>query len=84
MKRSFQIEFIRKVDERERSTRNTGWYDESADLVYDSTEFDTPFHNMEVVFVDLINMFNQFVDENKFEDVTVTQIEEVPYDGEEE
>lgn len=84
MKRSFRIEFIRKADEVERKIQNVGWYNEDAGLVYDSTEFDTPYQNMEVVFVDLINLFNQFTEENKFENVTVTQIEEVPYDGEEE
>ena len=82
--RSYRIEFIRKADERERHYNNIPWYDEGAGLVYDSTEFDTPFSNMEVIFVDLINLFNQFVDENDFEDVTVAQIEEVPYDGEED
>lgn len=83
-KRSFRIDFIRKADEYEKKSQTVGWYDEEAGLVYDSTEFDTPFENMEVVFVDLINLFNQFVDENNFEDVTVAEIEEVPYDGEEE
>ena len=82
MMRSYRIEFIRKADDDERKTRNVGWYDEDAGLVYDSTEFDTPFSNIEVIFVDLINLFNQFVQENDFEDVTVAQIEEVPYDGE--
>ena len=83
MKRSFRIEFIRKADEFEKEHRNCGWYDEEAGYVYDSTEFDTEYDNMEVVFVDLINLFNEFCDENGFEDVTVTEIEEVPYDGEE-
>ena len=82
--KSYRIEFIRKADEREQHYNNVPWYDEDAGLVYDSTEFDTPFSNMEGIFVDLINLFNQFVNENDFEDVTVAQIEEVPYDGEEE
>jgi len=58
MKRSFRIEFIRKADELDKENRNCGWYDEEAGYVYDSTEFDTEYNNMEVIFVDLINLFN--------------------------
>ena len=84
MSRSFQITFIRKADEREQHYNNIMWYDEEAGLVFDQTEFDTEYQTDEVVWVDLINLFNQFVAENEFDDVTVTAIEEVPYDGEEE
>jgi len=82
-KRSFRIEFIRKADDHEQQCNGIVWYDEDSGLMYDSTEFDTPCQNIEGVCVDLINLFNDFVAENEFEDVTVTQIEEVPYDGEE-
>ena len=81
--RSFEIEFVRKADEWEKEHRNRGWYDEEKELVYDATDFDVDCDEMEGVFVDLINLFNGFCAENEFEDVTVTIIEEVPYDGEE-
>lgn len=82
MTRSFRIEFIRKADEWEKEHRNCGWYDEEAGYLYDSTEFDADANTMEGIFVDLINLFEQFVDENEFEDITVTEITEMPYDRE--
>ena len=31
-----------------------------------------------------MDLFADFIDENQYEDVSVTDVEEVPYDGEEE
>lgn len=82
-KRSFRIEFIRKVKDSERNYNNLMWYDEESGLVFDMTEFDSEYQTTEVLFVDLINLFNDFCDENAFEDVTVTDLMEVAYDEEE-
>lgn len=79
--RSFRIEFTRKY---ENGDGDLHWYDEDSGIVFDETEFDTSYHNNEVAWVDLINLFNDFVAENHFKDTRVTAIEEVPYDGEEE
>lgn len=45
--RTWSIVFIRKADGNE----NIGWYDEEAGLVFDETEFDSEYTNMEVVNV---------------------------------
>lgn len=82
-KRSFRIEFIRKVQDSERNYNNLMWYDEEGGLIFDMTEFDSEYQTNEVLFVDLINLFNDFCEENSFEDVTVTDMTEVTYDGEE-
>lgn len=60
---------------------------------YDSTEFDLDKSIFEDVFdafdpfktiTDLMNPWTDFVLENDFDNPQITEIEEVPYDGEEE
>ena len=75
MKRTYHITFMRKAEPDE----NIGH-----EYFFDGTEFDTDAQKMEDVCVDLMNLFNDFVAENHFEDVTVSEIYEVPYDGDEE
>lgn len=75
MKRSWKIAF-----ERMRKDNEPDPYD----YVPDSTEFDTDCQTIEEIIAELINLFNVFVCENRFGDVFVSQIREVPYDGEEE
>ena len=75
MTRSYRISFMRKAEPDEHIGH---------EYFFDGTEFDTDAQTTEDVCVDLMNLFNDFVAENGFEDVTVSEIEEVPYDGEEE
>ena len=52
-------------------------------IVDDETQFDvTSCYNVEIIMNELIQLFNDFVDENAFANATITGIEEVPYDGE--
>lgn len=81
-KRSFRIEFMRALSPAEIESY---WpHEEDApDFWDDETEFDTDALSPEGIFCDLVNLFNDFVSENGFKDVTVGNIYEVPYDGEE-
>lgn len=75
MTRSYRISFMRIAEPDEHIGH--GYF-------FDETEFDTDAQTTEDVCVDLMNLFNDFVAENHFEDVTVSEIYAVPYDGEEE
>ena len=75
MTRSYRISFMRKAEPDEHIGH---------EYFFDGTEFDTDAQTTEDVCVDLMNLFNDFVAENHFEDVTVLGICEVPYDGEED
>lgn len=78
--RSFRIEFIRATEPEERE--NFWPHEEDApDLWDDEVEFDTDARTPEDIFCDLVNLFNDFIAENKFTDVTVGNIYEVPYDA---
>lgn len=58
---------------------------ESGNIVEDETQFDvTSCYNVESIMNELIHLFNDFVDENDFANVTITGIDEVPYDGEDD
>ena len=81
-KRSFRIEFMRALELNEYESFFP--HEEDAPAYWnDETEFDTDATTNEAIFCDLINLFNDFVTENGFIDVTVVNIYEVPYDGEE-
>ncbi len=81
--RSFRIEFLRATEANERESFYP-YEDDAPDLWDDETEFDTDMKTPEGIFCDLVNLFNDFIAENGFTDVTVGNIYEVPYDGEEE
>ena len=59
-------------------------------IEYDSTEFDledsvldNDSYNRYESLIDLMNLWTEFVLENTFYNPQITDIEEVPYDGEE-
>ena len=74
--KSYRIEFIRRRTSYEKANNLNGFIDE--EYRYDETELDA--ENEE----ELMDLFADFIDENQYEDVSVTDVEEVPYDGEEE
>lgn len=73
---SYRIEFTRRRNAYEKANNLNGFIDE--EHRYDETELDA--ENDE----ELMDLFADFIDENQYEDVSVTDVEEVPYDGEEE
>ena len=75
--KTYHIVFMRKTDEEEKSTIKEDYF-------FDSTEFDVEGETIEEIFPALYNLFADFCDENKFMDVSVNEIYEVPYDGEED
>lgn len=80
MPRTFRISFTREADAYEKATANTDWYDEAENILMDETELDSDYEDTDALMVDLINLFMQFVNENGFQSVTVTEIKEVPYE----
>lgn len=74
--KSYRIEFIRRRTSYEKANNLNGFIDE--EHRYDETELDAP--NSE----EALELFGDFVDENGYCDVAMTDIYEVPYDGEEE
>lgn len=74
--KSYRIEFTRRRSAYEKANNLNGFIDE--EHRYDETELDA--ENEE----ELMDLFADFIDENRYEDVSVTDVEEVPYDGEEE
>ena len=73
--RSFQIGFIRARDGE--LEYNSNLLQPSADMWADETEFDTDAKTPEDIFCDLINLFNNFIDENNYTDVTVEHVYEI-------
>ena len=70
-KRTFNIHFFHVND--------------SGNIVDDETQFDvTSCYNVETIMNELIHLFNDFAEENDFANATITGIEEVPYDGEDD
>ena len=74
--KSYRIEFIRRCTAYEKAMNQNGYID--GEHRYDETEFDA--ENYE----DAMDIFADFVDEQGYGDVSVTDVTEVPYDGEEE
>lgn len=74
--KSYRIEFTRRRSAYEKANNLNGFIDE--EHRYDETELDA--ENEE----ELMDLFADFIDENQYEDVSVTDVAEVPYDGEEE
>ena len=82
MMRTFNINFKRKYCEYEKVNI---LMDAGNDIHrYDNTEFDIEDGQFRTMFEELFNLFAEFVAENHFEDVTIVEVNEVPYDGEEE
>ena len=67
---TYKVEFLRKVTAEEE--RRTDIID--GEYVYDETEFDIDADSLAWAMVDIMNLFNAFVAENGFEDITVTNI----------
>ena len=76
--KSYRVAFIRNRTSYEKAENQNGLISPGEDIRYDETEFDA--ENEE----ELMDLFADFIDENQYEDVSVTDVEEVPYDGEEE
>ena len=74
--KSYRIEFIRRRSAYEKANNLNGFIDE--ENRYDETELDA--ENEE----ELMDLFADFIDENQYKDVSVTDVTKVPYDGEEE
>jgi len=81
MKRTFRIQFLRRAEDGDKGCLIE---EESGNYVVDETELDADGTDTAMILGDMINLFNNFCDEFGFKDVSVTQVLEVPYDGEEE
>lgn len=76
--KSYRVEFIRNRTSYEKAENQNGLISAGEDIRYDETELDA--ENEE----ELMDLFEDFIDENQYEDVSVTDVTEVPYDGEED
>ena len=70
MKRTFNVEF-------QHSDKQEG-------LVFDETQFDIEDGEFGEMYCELSNLFEAFCVENKWDEWWISNIYEVPYDGEEE
>ena len=73
---SYRIEFTRRRSAYEKANNLNGFIDE--EHRYDETELDAESYE------EAMDTFADFVDEQGYGDVDVTDVTEVPYDGEEE
>lgn len=55
-----------------------------SDLSHDETQFDISDGCFEEMFNEIIQLFNDFVDDNGYMGTTILYLQEVPYDGEED